>query len=101
MSSSQIPEAISSWREELIGYLKEVYNFSQGESDTLEVVKKLSSYSARASYMRITAVRSNNRDMMNFRINEIDPFLKEVELQFRIWSRVGALIKDEHEMTKY
>lgn len=99
MANLTVSEAIPTWREELTDYLKQMFGFKE-LGDPYEILRNLSAFSARASYMRSLCVRSKNREVMNFRQDELDPFIKETELQFRIWSRVGALVKDSWEMSK-
>lgn len=100
MAGKPINEVIPGWREELGGYLEEIFRFSKNDDDPLPIMKRLSAFSARASYMRSISIKSNNREASSFRLEEVDPFLKEVELQFRIWSRVAALVKDEWDMSR-
>ena len=100
MAGKPINEVIPGWREELGGYLKEIFEFSKNNTDPLYIMKRLSAFSARASYIRSVVIKSKNREAGSFRLEEVDPFLKEVELQFRIWSRAAALVKDEWEMSR-
>ncbi len=99
MANDNSTEVISAWREEIASYLKEMHNFKE-LNDPIEILRTLSSFSARGSYMRSLVVRSQSKPVQAFRYDELDHFLKEVDLQFRIWSRVAALNKDEWEMTR-
>lgn len=90
---------IKTWRKELLGFLKEMGKFEQVD-DPLYILKQISGFSARASYMNNLCASSKNRDLNEFKQNEIAPFLKEADFQFRIWSRVGALKTNEWEMAK-
>ena len=90
---------IKVWREELVGYLEDIYGF-RDLNDPIEILKRLSAYSARASYMRNICIRSSNKIVSSFRLEEIDPFLRETEFQFKIWSRIAAIGGQEWEMSK-
>lgn len=96
MNSDQV---LKEWRPELIGYLKEMFTFHEME-DARDVLKLLSAYSARASLMRNLAVRSSINEIIRFRIDEIDPFLTEVERQFKIYSRLISANQFEFDLTK-
>lgn len=96
MNSDQV---LKEWRPELIGYLKEMFTFHEME-DSRDVLKLLSAYSARASLMRNLAVRSSINEIIRFRIDEIDPFLTEVERQFKIYSRLISANQFEFDLTK-
>lgn len=90
---------VEEWREELLGYLKEMYKFKE-LADPHEILIKLSGFSVRARYMHQVTGASNSREAKDFRYEEIIPFLQECEYQRQIWSRIGTLIKDEWEMSK-
>ena len=92
-------DIVDSWRKELLGYLKEMHDF-KSLNDISLILRKLSGFSARASYMHAIAVRSGNKEVSAFRTKEIDPFLKETEFQFRVWSRVNSVYQQEWEMSK-
>ena len=68
--------------------------------DPLRILKMISGYSARATYMNNKCASSNNRGLNEFKIDELTPFLKEADFQFRIWSRVGALKTNEWEIAR-
>lgn len=96
----QTPEqVVKDWREELLGYLREMGRFKNVD-DPLGILRQLSSFSARATYMNNLSSRSNNRLLAEFRSSEVQPFLRETDFQFRVWSRIGALVKDEWDMTR-
>lgn len=90
---------IYEWRTEIIGYLEEMYSFREMDQP-LEILRKLSAFSARASYMRNITIRSNNKEASAFRLEEVDPFLREAEFQFKVWSRVAAIGTQEWEMSR-
>jgi len=90
---------IKVWRTEIVGYLEDIYSFRE-LNDPIEILKRLSAYSARASYMRNVCIRSGNKEVSSFRLEEVDPFLRETEFQFKVWSRVSAVVAQEWEMSK-
>lgn len=98
MAEKTEDQLIAEWRGELSSYLQEMYRFSE-IADPLAILKKLSSMGARVRYMQFKLSRAGSRTAKNVLFDEINPFLEEVDLQFRIWSRVGALMKDEWEQT--
>lgn len=99
MAEKSLDDVIKEWREELSGFLKEMFQFSDIE-DPLYNLKRLSTMGARARYFQTVSSRSGNRTMKNFHYDEVVPFLEEVDFQYRTWSRIGSLAKDEWEMTQ-
>ncbi len=95
----EVKEVIETWRPEILGYLIDMRDFHQ-EEDCRLILRNLSAYSARASYMRNFASRSNNEKINRFRIDELDPFLVEVERQFKIYSRLISANQFEFDLTK-
>jgi len=93
-------EKIEEWRTEIIELLVEMAKWSSSADDPLYIMKRLSACTARASWMRNKLVRSGARNAKAFLSGEIDPFITECDRQFRTWSRVGALLRDEFEMTR-
>jgi hypothetical protein len=87
-------EQIGLWRQELLGYLNTMAKFHE-EQDYVSILGDLSAMSARASGMRQRIVRSNNDESKRFRLDEIDPFLKEVDRQFKDYSRSIAVVSQE------
>jgi hypothetical protein len=92
-------DVIAEWRKEILSYLEEMYGFRE-ENNPIEIMKKLSAFSSRVSYMRNVAIRSSNKQVQSFRLEEIDPFLRETEFQFKVWSRVSSVVAQEWEMAK-
>lgn len=93
-------EKIAEWRKEIVEFLTEMAKWSTEADDPLYIMKRLSSCTARASWMRNKLIRSGARNAKAFLAGEIDPFIDECDRQFRIWSRVGALMRDEFDMTR-
>lgn len=99
MSLDQVEEQIQKYRKELISFLKDCYDF-QNRDDIGEILKDLSAFSARASLIRSLIIRSNHPKFNRFRIDELDPFLVEVDRQFKIWSRVSSVEQFEWDKIK-
>jgi hypothetical protein len=99
MEKNSSEEVVKGWREELLGYLREMADFSN-LNDSYIILRKISGFSARATYMNNLIGSSKNRQLTEFKFNEIVPFLKESEFQFKIWSRVASIHASEWEMTK-
>lgn|SRR5690606_18245864 len=91
-----IDEAVEKWTVELVGYLKAMRGFEKSR-DTYEILCSLSAMSARASYFRNRSFQANHPKLNRLRLDVIDPFLEEVERQFKIWSRVQTV--NQHEYT--
>ncbi len=100
MDNNSLNELLGSFRQELSGYLEEMFNFSQKQDDPYDILQRLSAMSARGGWIRSQVVRSSKREVVHFKSEEVDPFLKQVDLQFRIWSRVAAIHKDEWDMSR-
>jgi hypothetical protein len=99
MEKNSSEEVVKGWREELLGYLREMGEFGNLD-DPSRILKKLSGFSARATYMNNLIGSSKNRLLNDFKFEEIVPFLKETDFQFKIWSRVASINTSEWEMSK-
>lgn len=89
---------ISSWRAEITKYLQDMNDFQFQEAS--EVFRNLAAYSARASWIRNQLMQKAARPYVAFRTGEVDPFLAEVERQFKIWSRIVAVTQQEWDMSR-
>ncbi len=99
MEKNSSEEVVKAWREELLGFLREMADFVN-VNDPNYILKKLSAFSARATYMNNLIGSSKNRQLTEFKFDEIVPFLKENEFQFKVWSRVASITTSEWEMSK-
>jgi hypothetical protein len=99
LEKSSSEEVVKSWREELLGFLREMADFAN-VNDPHVILKKLSAFSARATYMNNLIGSSKNRQLSEFKYEEIVPFLKENEFQFKVWSRIASITTSEWEMSK-
>lgn len=82
-------EDVSAWRNEFDSYYQQMHLFREMEID--EILMALSAFSARASEIRSQLVRVDTRLHTAFRTKEVDPFLEEVDRQFKLWSRVQSV----------
>src|SRR4051812_39893942 len=80
---------IDAVRHELDGYYGEMKDFAGCEPD--EIFMKLAGWSARASEIRSQLVRQEGRRAQALRTREVEPFLDEIDRQFRLHSRVQAV----------
>jgi len=99
MANLTLEAAISTWSEEILGYITEMGRFKE-INDPVEILRTLSGFSARGSYMNNKIGSTTNKKLMSFKTDELQPFMREADFQFRVWSRIGALFKDEWEMTR-
>lgn len=90
-------DEVDVWRNELDEYYSVFRAFPTMSHD--EILVRLASYSARASEIRSTLVRNENRAYTAFRTKEIDPFLTECDRQFKIWSRILSVRSFEFELS--
>lgn len=70
------------------------------EVDLRGVMATLAAMSARASFMRSQIIRSEGRLAKAFRTGQIDPFLEEVDRQFRTWSRLQSVMQMEFDASR-
>lgn len=84
---------IAAWRSELDNYYETMRKFEGME--ITDVFMSLAAFSARASEIRSLLVRDQGRSANGFRTQEIDPFLTEVDRQFKLWSRIQAVTEME------
>lgn len=94
LKSYQVSHKIPGFQKELMEYLGEMQKFhlkdtGEGHNSYYEnVLLKLSAYSARSSFIRMLVISSNEEQAKRFRLDIVDPFIKECERQFKIWSRL-------------
>jgi hypothetical protein len=89
---------LNDWSVELERYLDEMSMFQSMEPDL--ILRKLSSFTARASLMRHHVVRVPSKTADAFRNREIDPFISECDRQFKIWSRMVSILNLDWDMSK-
>lgn len=80
---------------------KIVFNADEIDSSEIkDVFLAISSFSARANFFKVQVASLTDPKMVLFVENELDPFIKELEFQFRVWSRYEAVLSREWEMIK-
>jgi hypothetical protein len=67
---------------------------------TTEVLEFLSAALARVGEIRVTVYRDESRKANAFRTRELDPFISQVDLQFKIWSRLITHRQLEWDMSR-
>lgn len=90
---------VSTSREEINTYFKEIAKFKDSK-DLEDILVKIASYSARASFMAAQASKSNSPVVSKFLDTELDGFLNEVQFQFKVWSRIQSVMQYEFELSK-
>jgi hypothetical protein len=90
-------DTLQGWKKEIAGYYQTMFNFI--DMDSIEVFQNLSQFSARASEMRSRIPANAARDENNFRIKIIDPFIEECDRQFKLHSRICAILEMEARMS--
>lgn len=65
-----------------------------------ENMQRLAAISAYASELRGQLTRRPEPELNQLRIKEVDPLLKEVDRQFKIWSRYQAAIEHEWDIER-
>lgn len=68
--------------------------------DVGEILRALAAMSGRASEVRCHLMRTESRRGQGFRTRELDPFIEELDRQFKIWSRYHAVLQQEWDMSK-
>lgn len=84
-------------RAELDAYFEEMKNFEECQVD--EIFLKLSSWTARASELRMLLYRDSRAQASALRSREIEPFIEECERQFRYHSRRHAVMEMDFKMS--
>lgn len=87
---------IAAYRDELDQMYTEMKTFD--DFDLGNVFLKLAGWSARASEIRSHLSRHESRQNTAFKSKEIEPFLSEIDRQFRTFSRIQALRESEYKM---
>lgn len=95
---SQGSDLITPFQAEIDGFYVQMGQFN--EVDLRGVMATLAAMSARASYMRSQIIRSEGRVAKAFRTGQIDPFLEEVDRQFRTWSRLQSVMQMEFDASR-
>lgn len=88
---------ITRYRAELDQYFAALREFK--DYDISEILRSLAAFSARASEIRSNIFRVDTRRLQAFRTRELDPFIEELDRQFKVWSRFQAVREMEFKMS--
>lgn len=97
-SRTQGSDLITPFQAEIDQFYSQMSDFN--EIDLRGVMATLAAMSARASFMRSQIIRSEGRVAKSFRTGQIDPFLEEVDRQFRTWSRLQSIVQMEFDASR-
>lgn len=89
---------IPAYQAEIDGFYVLMKDFN--ELDLRGVLSSLAAMSARASYIRSLVIRNEGRQAASFRTRQIEPFLDEVDRQFKTWSRLQSVIQMEFDASR-
>lgn len=95
----EVKTVIRDWHNEIIKYTEMMCEFHK-QDDIIEILQTCSALSSRVTLMRIQLSKSSANEATRFRIDEIDPFLLEVDRQFKTYSRIAAIKESEWGNTK-
>lgn len=91
-------DLIPGFQAEIDQFFAQMADFS--EIDLRGALASLAAMSARVSYMRSQIIRNEGRVAKSFRTGQIEPFLDEVDRQFRTWSRLQSVVQMEWDISK-
>lgn len=85
------------WRAEIDAFYREMRKFDS--MDLHSVFMRLSAFSARAAEMRTQLARDDSRRAASMRTKEIEPFLNDLEFQFKVHSRAHSVQEMDFKMS--
>jgi len=97
-SRASVDSAVAAWRREIDNFYVAMKQFPSNDGET--ILMSLSAFSARANEIRLALVRTETRQYTAFRTKEIDPFIEEVDRQFKVWSRFQSVRQMEWEVSR-
>ncbi len=85
-------EVVSPGDDWLLRYQDEIDEYYEvlkqlNQMDVADVFRTLSAYSARASELRTRLSRVDTKKAQSFRTREVEPFIEEIDRQYRYQSR--------------
>lgn len=83
---------------EIDEYLMLAQTFSREEPD--EVLRHVSAVTARLSYLRVALIREGGARANKLRTQELDPLMENLDLQFKIASRLLTSRQFDFEVTR-
>lgn len=84
-------------QQELDGYYKRMQQYPSMEPD--EVMLDLSGIAARLTEIRSQLVRDGGQRTNALRTREVDPLLEQIDLQFKLHSRIQSIREFDWRMT--
>lgn len=97
-ANSDEASVISAARRELDGYYVEMRHFDG--FDVTDIFQKIAAWSGRAAELRSHLVRQESRRAATFRTRELEPFLEQLDFQFRIYSRLQSVRQMEADLSR-
>lgn len=89
-------DLIDQYAEELEEYWARLQSFDPIDLEL--VYASLAAMSARAGAMRFQIVHNESRKATAFRTKRLDPFMENLEFQFKVWSRIQTVREFEFKM---
>lgn len=84
-----VNDPLDTLRDEVLSYYAEMREF--GAMDVVDVFLSLSAWSARVGELRAYIVMRDDRKANALRTKILDPFLEQVDFQFKVHSRIQAV----------
>lgn len=85
-------------RSELDGYYVQMRAFDA--MDVTDIFQKVAAWSGRAAELRSHLVRQESRRAATFRTRELEPFLEQLDFQFRVYSRLQSVRQMEADLAR-
>lgn len=97
MEPARTGNIVDDLRIELDAYYSEIHKFEN--YDLVTIFQRLAAISGRASEMRSVLTRNESRRGASFRTKEVEPFIDELDRQYRLWSRVQSVRDFEFKLS--
>lgn len=94
-SSAPLTTVVAS---EIDQYLQSIQAFSRMDPD--EVLRLISAVTARLAYLRVQLMREGGQRANKLRTSELDPLMENLDLQFKIASRLLTSRQFDFEVTR-
>lgn len=91
---------IDTWRSEIRRYHKEMEELVGPGADPQTVLRTISVWLSRTGFIRFNLKQSGSKSAEIFRVNTVDPFRADADQQFKIWSRISSIMKEEWEISR-
>lgn len=90
---------LQEFRQEVQDY-HDIMDTFRNREDIGEILRELASMQHRIARFRQLLVRSSGDNAKRIRIDEVDPFLETVKMQFQIWSRIQSVNEHEYQASR-